>query len=101
MHAIEELSEPPYLLGDDTTYEIKDSDGTVFEMPVRNHNFDGWAQRYDRLEQILDIHTGNVLAAECHLVEASAMWQAAHDKLKDDPLFFVDRVSDDISEIES
>lgn len=91
MHALEELIEPPYLFGDTTTYEITDTGGSVFKMPVRNHNFEGWEQRYDRLEQILDVHTGNVLEAGCHLIDARAMWAAAHDKLKETPLFFVDR----------
>jgi len=103
MHAIEELSEPPYLFEGVTTYDITDEDGSTFKMSVRNHNFKGWEQRYDRLGQILDdtaLRTGKVLKADCHLIDASTMWTMAHDKLKDDPLFFVDRESDNISEFE-
>jgi aminoglycoside 3-N-acetyltransferase len=96
IHAIEELSEPPYLYGPMVDYEIVDSAGSVSKMSVRSHNFRGWVQRYDRLAQILDreaLRTGRVLDADCHLVEASAMWVAAHDQLKKEPLFFVDRES--------
>jgi aminoglycoside 3-N-acetyltransferase len=96
IHAIEELSEPPYLYGSMVNYEVVDSAGSISKMSVRSHNFKGWVQRYDRLAQILDrgaLRTGRVLDADCHLVEASAMWAAARDKLRKEPLFFVDRES--------
>jgi aminoglycoside 3-N-acetyltransferase len=94
MHAIEELTEPPYLYADFLDYDITDADRRVFTMTIRRHNFDGWIQRYDRVAQVLDQHalrTGNVLEADCHLIEATALWPAVHDKLKQDALFFVDR----------
>ena len=97
MHGIEELSEPPYLYGDMSEYEITDEAGKVFKMPVHNHNFKGWIQRYDRLAQVLDdtaLHTGKVLNADCYLVETPRMWVVAHEKLKENPLFFVDRESE-------
>ncbi len=101
MHAIEELSEPPYLYDDFQDYEMTDANQEVFTMTVRNHNFEGYVQRYDRLAQILSgqaLRTGKILDAECHLVEASIMWSVAHDKLKQAPLFFVDRLHDENSE---
>jgi len=91
MHGIEELSEPPYLYDDLLDYKMTDTDGQTFMMTIRRHNFAGWVQRYDRLEQVLNVQTGKILDADCHLVEASAMWSAAYEKLKLDPLFFVDR----------
>ena len=96
MHAIEELSEPPYLYDDLLDYQMTDTEGRAFTMTIRRHNFAGWEQRYDRLNQVLDgdnLRTGKVLDADCHLVEASAMWSAVHEKLKQDALFFVDRES--------
>ena len=98
MHAIEELSEPPYLYADLLDYEITDAAGRVSEMTVRSHNFKGWVQRYDRLAQLLDepfLRNGKVLNADCQLIESSAMWPAVHEKLKQDPLFFVDRENED------
>lgn len=94
MHGIEELSEPTYLYGDVTEYEMTDANGQVFKMAMRNHNFKGCRQRYDRLEQLLDadsLHSGKILDADCHLVEAEAMWDVAQQKLQQEPLFFVDR----------
>jgi len=94
MHAIEELSEPPYLYGDMLEYRITGEDGRVIKRSIRGHNFSGWIQRYERLAQLLDknsLRTGKVLDANCHLIEAAAMWPAAHEKLKEDPLFFVKR----------
>ena len=94
MHAIEELSEPPYLYGDVLDYEMMDENGRSFTMSVRRHNFNGWVQRYDRLSQVLDepaLRTGKVLEADSYLVEAAGMWLAVHQKLKEAPLFFVDQ----------
>jgi aminoglycoside 3-N-acetyltransferase len=94
MHAIEELSKPPYLYGDILAYEITAADGRVFNIPIRRHNFSGYTQRYDRLAQVLAKNgwrRGKVLDADCYLVEAAAMWPAVHQKLQEDPLFFVDQ----------
>ena len=96
MHAIEELTEPPYLFADVLSYVITDAKGRIYTMPIRRHNFDGWIQRYDRVAQVLDsnaLRTGKVLAADCHLIEAQALWEAVHQKLQQDALFFVNRES--------
>ena len=93
MHAIEELTEPPYLYSDTIEYDITDAAGKSLKMSVRSHNFDGWIQRYDRVAQVLDseaLRTGKVLDADCHLIKARALWSAAHQKLSEDALFFVD-----------
>jgi aminoglycoside 3-N-acetyltransferase len=79
-------------------YEITDADGRIFTLSVRSHNFEGWVQRYDRLAEIVDrgaLRSGSVLQADCYLIEAAAMWSAAHKKLQEDPLFFVDRDRDE------
>ncbi len=93
MHAIEELSEPPYLFSDFMEYNITHVDGHTSKMRVRRHGFHGWVQRYDRLSHVLaapSLKSGKVLAADCHLVEAVDMWLAVHQKLQVDPLYFVD-----------
>jgi aminoglycoside 3-N-acetyltransferase len=94
MHAIEELVEPPYLFGDYINYEITLMDGDRTIMKLRRHDFNGYEQRYDRAEYVLDsqhLRKGKVLNASCHLLEASALWERAHEKLLEDPLFFVDK----------
>ena len=92
MHAIEERVVPPYLFGQPVDYQAILADGSVTAMQVRRHNFAGWAQRYDRLEQILGggLRAGRVLQANCHLVETAQMWPAALAALRRDPLFFVE-----------
>lgn len=98
MHAIEELVEPPYLFSGFLEYEITGADGHVSIMTIHRHNFKGWVQRYDRLAQVLDkndLRTDKILDARCHLIEAKAMWPAVYEKLKADPLFFVDREGDE------
>jgi aminoglycoside 3-N-acetyltransferase len=97
MHAVEELVEPVYLYGDEVDYQVILADGSRQSMLVRNHNFVGWSQEYERLARHLsspDLRQGSVLSARCHLVEASAMWSAALSALREDPLCFVERSRD-------
>jgi aminoglycoside 3-N-acetyltransferase len=93
MHAIEEHVEPPYLYSNEKDYQIIHADGSVSAMRVRSHGFRDWEQRYERLERLLPsgLHQGLVLQAQCHLVEAAAMWPAALSALRQDPFFFVER----------
>ncbi len=93
MHGVEELIEPPYLFGEPVTYTIYNADGSESQMTVRSHNFKGYAQRYDRISTLLfpsALRTGQVLQANCFLLEASAMWPAALKALQADPLYFVE-----------
>ena len=93
MHGVEELVEPEYLYGPEVDYRVIQADGAERAMRVRSHNFKGWEQRYDRLEDVMErgLRKGNVLAADCFLLEASEMWDAALSVLRKDPLYFVDR----------
>jgi len=95
IHAIEEHIEPPYLYSSEVVeYQVILVDGTLSTMRVRRHGFRGWEQRYERLESLLSspgLRKGRVLQAECHLVEAAAMWSAALAALRQDPLYFVER----------
>ncbi len=94
MHAIEERVIPLYLYGDVIEYRVTFTNGNQRQMQVRCHNFRGWIQRYDRVEGLLaspDLRYGNVLQAHCHLVESAGLWQAVLAKLKEDPIYFVDR----------
>ncbi len=94
MHAIEELIEPSYLYGSVVEYDMIDQTGKSFPMNVRSHNFAGWVQRYDRVANVLDplfIHRGKVLQADCYVVEAAPMWLAAYERLRINPLYFVER----------
>jgi len=93
LHGVEEQVVPPYLFAASSTYTIRLEPGQELRMTVRNHNFAGWAQRYDRVAGLLGqpaLRQGKVLQASCHLVEASALWPAAFQALRQDPLYFVE-----------
>ena len=93
MHAIEELAQPPYLFGGMLTYRLIGWDWAATEAAYRIHGFQGWQQRYDRVADMLGslhLRRGRVLGAEVHLIEASALLQAALATLRRDPLFFVE-----------
>jgi aminoglycoside 3-N-acetyltransferase len=95
MHGIEEHVQPPYLFGEPVTYTIRSADGSESRMTVRSHNFKGYAQRYDRLADLLfppALASGQVLQASCFLFETSAMWPAALKALQADPLYFVESI---------
>jgi aminoglycoside 3-N-acetyltransferase len=92
MHAIEERVVPPYLFGPQVPYILVYPDGTTVEKTYTSHGFWGWSQRYDRVARVLtapDLRQGRVLQAEVHLIEAEALWAAALDALRQDPLAFV------------
>jgi len=92
MHAIEEHVEPPYLYGPVYDYTIVRPDNSEIAMRVRSHNFAGWAQRYDRIANVMvaGLTSGPLLQATGHLLEAAVMWPAALAQLRHDPLYFVE-----------
>ena len=93
MHSVEEVAMPPYLFGRMVAYDVVWPDGTHRAQNCRSHNFAGWAQRYDRLERLLDhdsLHTGMVMAAYVHIVETPAMWEAALKAYRSNLLYFVE-----------
>jgi aminoglycoside 3-N-acetyltransferase len=95
MHAIEELVNPPYLFGEYYTYKTIDEYGSTHMIKCRRHNFNGWKQRYDRIEAILDenqIRIGKVQEAKVHLLDAKTLWDKALPILKKDSLYFVEKV---------
>ncbi len=93
MHAIEEHIEPSYLYADPLDYTISLADGSVIPMRIRRHSFQGWEQRYDRIEGVMKtgIQKGKILQADCFLLESADMWVAALAAYRADPLFFVER----------
>jgi aminoglycoside 3-N-acetyltransferase len=96
MHAVEELIDPPYLFAEGTVkFSIIGSDGSREVRKYRCHGFDGYEQRYDRLESIMEypfLVKGKILKADCYLIEADKMWESAYAHLKKDPFYFVDKV---------
>ena len=96
MHGVEELVRPPYLFGEMITYRVILADGSEINLRLRHHNFQGFRQRYERIEPLLEpgkeLRTGRVLAATAYLLEARAMWQKALAALERDKLFFVEKV---------
>ncbi|MBM3241244.1 AAC(3) family N-acetyltransferase [Candidatus Poribacteria bacterium] len=94
MHAVEELVQPPYLLGNPVEYRIILAPGKEIKMRVRRHNFGIWAQRYDRLGTLLDengLKKGKVLEATVDLIDCEQMWERALIALKKEPFFFVEK----------
>jgi aminoglycoside 3-N-acetyltransferase len=105
MHAVEEIVQPPYLLGNPVEYRIilapglpaamlAAQAGKEIKMRVRRHNFGSWAQRYDRLGPLLDekgLKKGKVLEATVDLVDCEQMWERALTALKKEPFFFVEK----------
>lgn len=94
LHGVEELVEPPYLLGEAVDYRITLAAGNEIGMSVRRHQFDGWIQCYDRIEPLLsgaELRTGYVLSAYSHLMSAPAVWRVGLEALRKDAFVFVQR----------
>ena len=99
LHGVEELVEPPYLYAHDTVNYVLKTDAGDIHQTARRHGFqkDGffYGQQYARVIDLMspaEYAHGNVLDADCWLLSAEAVWRCAHEKLLEDPLFFVDKI---------
>lgn len=95
MHGVEEYAGTPYILSEDTKrYVIIDEAGNRTEKDYRYHYISqsGFAQRYSRLENLMEFKRGNVLCAPCAVVDCPTMWDVGVKKIKEDTYYFVERV---------
>ena len=99
MHGVEELADVPYVLDkkNPITYVLKDGDATVIVKSYRHdflaENGEHIRQCYDRVTDLLtdeEYKKGFVLSAECHLMDAKAVWEKGYNKMKENPLYFVE-----------
>lgn len=93
MHAVEELSVPDYLFLDDCEYTVTDAEGKTYKTTCRAHGFKGVIQCYYRVFDLVDAENkafGNILKAECQLINAKPMWLAADRKYREDQHYFID-----------
>lgn len=101
MHGVEETAEPPYLLDHSrrVDFELHDGDRVVRRsMLCHDFHIDGvyaYRQQYSRVVPLLaenEVSQGKVLDADCTLMSASAVWEKGHNKLLEDPFYFVDKI---------
>ena len=93
MHAVEEVIGTPYLFGGERVYSVTDINGITRDITYRDHGFDGWEQRYDRIASILDIKCGKIGNALSHLIDTQRLFNVALSALKNDRLAFVAKKS--------
>jgi aminoglycoside 3-N-acetyltransferase len=98
MHAVEELLPAPYHADREVRYRVIADDGSERQATVRAYGFRrlGLTQRYDRLGPLLsggELRRGRVLAAECLLLEATAIRERGLAALRGDPYAFVEPAS--------
>ncbi len=94
MHGVEEMVLPEYLFTENYDYNIIKEDGSILQMNVLRHDFNGFEQRYDRvlniLEEGIDYQLGKVLNGDTVVMNAPAMWDKALIKYREDMLYFTD-----------
>ena len=93
MHGVEEYAGAPYVLSENTKrYVIIDKFGNKTENEYYYHYIHqrGFAQRYGRLENLMEFKRGNVLMAQCAVVDCREMWRVGTEKIKNDPYYFVE-----------
>lgn len=96
MHALEECLDRPRFLGKTFVFTVTDGNGKTYRKKYLTHDFNGFRQRYDRVWALGNgsfIRRGKVLAAETFVLETRPLRDAALKKLRDDPLFFVERTN--------
>ncbi len=99
MHGVEELIVPPYLFGKESLYFLSTADGETLKNVYKNHNFEGYAQRYDRIEELLTdpyLKRGKLLKADSYLLDAEKLWQTVYEKMLEEPLYFVDKIEEPV-----
>jgi len=91
MHGVEELSNPWYLLKEETEeFRLIDENGNETRKKYYCHHFKGVAQRYDRIAEIMRIPSGSVLKSVSYLIPVKEMWEAADRKIRENQTYFVD-----------
>ena len=98
MHGVEEMIAPEYLYGANYEYNLVLADGKRLKTNILSHNFSGVEQRYDKILDVLDktdYTSGKILKADCYVLNAEAVWEKALVKLREDPLYFVDKEKKD------
>ena len=93
MHGLEEIAKAPYCLKKERNhYIIKDALGNITKRDLFGHDFEGWAQEYQKIKDLLEypeIRTGKVGEADCFLFDAAALANRALEKFRENPLYFV------------
>lgn len=97
IHALEEIANVPYVLGDYKTYKIIDENGNTFNKDYKIHYFireNGQIiQKYERTLDVLsnkDYSYNLVHGANAYLIDSCALLKNGINKLKEDPFYFVD-----------
>ncbi|MDD4124803.1 MAG: AAC(3) family N-acetyltransferase [Eubacteriales bacterium] len=93
MHGVEELVVPDYLYGEDIEYTLTNYDGKSYNALYRTHGFAHTAQRYERVEALLnqyEMSKGKVLEAQCTLMSSAALWKKGKEAMEKDSHFFVE-----------
>ena len=105
MHGVEESAEPRYLVDRANTervdYILYDDVGHKLFQHALRHSFSEngircYEQRYSRVVPLLsesEASHGQVLCADSWLLSAEAVWEKGHQKLTEDPFYFVERYS--------
>lgn len=101
LHGVEEMGNAPYIFDRNKTitYTLKDGEKEITQTALR-HNFHredcSYDQKYARIIDLLsedEYSFGKVLDADCYLMDAKAVWEKGVKKLKDEPYYFVDKIS--------
>lgn len=95
MHGVEERFGTDYVMcKEPMAYRLADAQGNVTEAMYMHHDFAGYGQRYDRLEEVMEqgIQKGKTLGGISYLLLSSEIEKTALKTLEKDQHYFVDRI---------
>ena len=93
MHGVEEKFGTSYVLSEKPLAHTIILEDKTYEKDYFRHAIsqNGYKQRYDRLENVMDMKKGNVHGAKSYLIDSQTMWKTAIEMLKKDEFYFVER----------
>ena len=95
MHGVEEAVGTDYVMASDRwEFRMKEDGKEEWSGDYLHHDFAGYAQRYDRIENVMekDIVCGKTLGGKSWLLSAAELERVARMTLDKDQHYFVDRV---------
>ena len=94
MHGVEENCGTSYCLAKKPINHTIILEDKTYQKEYYRHSIiqNGFAQRYDRLENVMELKKETIHGSDSYLIDCETMWKIATETLKKDEFYFVEKV---------